>query len=188
MRGLLLKRSGPDEDGSGGSSEEDEIQGEEISSQEQAEAKQAHQEHVQKMIDHPLRPGDYRLQVHVIEARDLVGRDMSNLSDPVLVINAFGQKQRTITKHRARSVVWDEYLFFDGKDLTQEDLTRGVVDVQVYDVDNLSRNDLIGNFSIDLPHLYYSDNHEIYRKWVALSAPAWAREGLKTAERTQKAE
>ena len=30
LRGLLLKRSGPDEDGSGGSSEEDEIQGEEI--------------------------------------------------------------------------------------------------------------------------------------------------------------
>ena len=179
LRGLLLKRSGPDEDGSGGSSEEDEIQGEAISSAEQAEAKQAQQEHVQKMINNPFRPGDYRLQVHVIEARDLVGRDMSNLSDPVLVINAFGQKQRTVTKHRARSVVWDEHLFFDGKDLTQEDLTRGVVDVQVYDVDSLSRNDLIGNFSIDLPHLYYSDNHEIYRKWVALSAPAWAREGLK---------
>ena len=179
LRGLLLKRSGPDEDGSGGSSEEDEIQGEEISSQEQAEAKQAHQEHVQKMIDHPLRPGDYRLQVHVIEARDLVGRDMNNLSDPSLVISAFGQKKRTVTRYRARSVVWDEHLFFEAKALTQEDLTRGVVDIQVYDLDNFSTNDLIGQFSIDLPHLYYSSNHEIHRKWIALSSPAWAREGLK---------
>lgn len=40
------------------------------------------------------------------------------------------------------------------------------------------QHDLIGIYSIDLPHVYYEEGHELHRRWVSLSAPAWSREGV----------
>ena len=40
------------------------------------------------------------------------------------------------------------------------------------------QHDLIGIYSIDLPHIYYEEGHELHRRWVSLSAPAWSREGV----------
>ena len=49
---------------------------------------------MQKRIDRPFKPGDYRMQVHVIEARDLVGKDLSGMSDPAIFVKCFGQQAR----------------------------------------------------------------------------------------------
>tara|TARA_B110001452_G_scaffold244159_1_gene228027 strand:- start:505 stop:2118 length:1614 start_codon:yes stop_codon:yes gene_type:complete len=173
-------RQGPDELGDDDSGN-DEVGGGTVDAAGEAadaEARKAHEEYVQKRVDDPMKPGEYRLQVHVIEARDLVGRDMSGLSDPAVFVKAFGKQMRTSTRDKQASTVWDEHLFFESDSLTLDELNRSVVEVRVYDMDTLTRNDLIGQYSIDLPHIYYEKDHELHRRWVTLSAPMWAREGI----------
>ena len=172
-------RQGPDEFGDDDSGD-DEVGGtllDTAGEEANAEARKAHEEYVKKRVDNPMKPGEYRLQVHVIEARDLVGRDMSGLSDPAVFVKAFGQQLRTSTRDKQASTVWDEHLFFESKHLTLDELNRSVVEIRVYDMDTVTRNDLIGQYSIDLPHVYYEKDHELHRRWVTLSAPMWAREG-----------
>ena len=45
-----------------------------------------------------IKRGEYQVQVHVIEARDLKGEDLSGSSDPVCYIEVLGQKKKTETK------------------------------------------------------------------------------------------
>ena len=54
-----------------------------------------------RAVGAPPRPRFLVWQVHVIEARDLVGKDLNKLSDPCVFVEAFGQRQRTSTKEKA---------------------------------------------------------------------------------------
>ena len=124
-----------------------------------------------------MRPGDYQLQVHIIEAKDLAGRDLSGLSDPCVVVSCFGQQKSTSTIKKVQSAVWDEHLVLEARDLTSDALSTQPATVSVYDVDTIpgNKDDLIGSFSVDLPNIYYETHHEIYRRWVVLTAPHSAR-------------
>ena len=62
-------------------------------------------------IRRPPPSGAYQLQVHVIEGRDLVGRDSNGVSDAMVVVSAFGSERRTATKYKQSSPLWDEQLF-----------------------------------------------------------------------------
>jgi hypothetical protein len=42
-----------------------------------------------------VREGDYQVQVHVIEARDLAAVDLGGTSDPSIYVYIMGQKKRT---------------------------------------------------------------------------------------------
>lgn len=77
-----------------------------------------------------------------------------------------------------QSAVWDEQLFVEGKGQTQEQLNSTVVKIKVFNMNTFTKSDLIGEFSIDLLHIYYEPHHEIYRRWVALSAPYSARKKM----------
>jgi hypothetical protein len=46
--------------------------------------------------DIEVKPGDYQIQVHIIEARDLKAENMDGTSDPVVYVECFGQKRNTI--------------------------------------------------------------------------------------------
>ena len=116
--------------------------------------------------------------MHIIEARNLAGRDRSGTSDPAVFVKAFGQQQRTSSKEKDNAPVWDEHLFFEGHDLSLDALNKGAVEVRVYDMNTLGRWDLIGQHEVGLAHVYYEPDHELRRRWVSLSAPAWAREGV----------
>ena len=116
--------------------------------------------------------------MHIIEARNLAGRDRSGTSDPAVFVKAFGQQQRTSSKEKDNAPVWDEHLFFEGHDLSLDALNKGAVEVRVYDMNTLGRWDLIGQHEVGLSHVYYEPDHELRRRWVSLSAPAWAREGV----------
>ena len=134
----------------------------------------------EKRIEQELKAGDYQLQVHVIEAKDLAGRDASGLSDPCVFATCFGATRRSTTVEKAQSAVWDEQLFLEGREQTSDQLTTASVKIAVYDMDTMpfSKSDLIGEFTIDLLSIYYEPHHEIYRRWVALSAPFSARKPM----------
>ncbi len=51
-----------------------------------------------------LRKGDYVVQVHLIEGRDFKGRDMTAMSDPVVVVSCMKQK-RSSKIHKVRHML-----------------------------------------------------------------------------------
>ena len=132
----------------------------------------------EERIAHTPPSGDYQLQVHVHEARDLVGRDASGLSDPAVFVRCFDQTKRTATQYKQSSPVWDEQLFFSARDMDEDKLYRTSIEVTVYDINTLTRADIIGQYFFDAMNIYYSPNHQIWRQWVALSAPFEARDNL----------
>ena len=115
--------------------------------------------------------------MHIIEVKDLAPRDNDGLNDPFVMAECFGQKFTTATISNTLSAVFDEQLFLEGKEQKSESLNTQVVKISVFNANTLPmvKNDLIGEFTIDLLSIYYEPHHEIYRRWVALTAPASAR-------------
>ena len=42
-----------------------------------------------------MLPGDYQIQVHIIECRDLKGEDLNGLSDPYAMVKVMGRVKKT---------------------------------------------------------------------------------------------
>ena len=57
--------------------------------------------------------GEWQVQVHILEVRELQGEDLSGSCDPVVHVEVMGQKQNTCIKEQMRSAVYDEVLFLD---------------------------------------------------------------------------
>lgn len=114
--------------------------------------------------------GSYQLQVHIVEGRELAGRDSNGVSDAMVVVSAFGQQRRTETKYKQTSPLWDEQIFLSSDDLDEEALNKSQIAISVYDVDLVTR-DLVGHFIINASSIYYMADHELWRSWVTLSAP-----------------
>jgi hypothetical protein len=125
-----------------------------------------------------LRAGVYQLQVHVVEARELTGRDAGGVNDAMVVVSAFGQQRHTEVKYKQSNPLWDEHIFIDSRgDLDEVGLNQSQIHISVYDVDLVSR-DLVGHFIVDAATIYYKPDHELWRTWVTLSAPHHERERL----------
>eukprot|EP00475_Leptophrys_vorax_P032002 TRINITY_DN4892_c1_g1_i3.p1 TRINITY_DN4892_c1_g1~~TRINITY_DN4892_c1_g1_i3.p1 ORF type:complete len:1239 (+),score=404.15 TRINITY_DN4892_c1_g1_i3:101-3817(+) len=115
------------------------------------------------------KPGDYNIQIHVIEARDLKGRDATGMSDPVVRIETLGQKKNTTIKKQTTTCTWDEVVYFSCKDMTEQQIEMEKIRISVYDANTLLRDVLIGAFDFDMSQVYYRKNHEIHKVWVALT-------------------
>eukprot|EP01083_Nonionella_stella_P268466 907578_1 len=113
--------------------------------------------------------GDFQVQLHIIEGRDLAGKDSGGTSDPVVTITIFDKKKSTKIKSRTKNPRWDQVLYFELNGLEPDELSRGKALIEVFDADIISRNDLIGTFEFDLSWIYYKKNHEIYNQWIALA-------------------
>ena len=73
------------------------------------EEEEAKREEQQRMLDGvKIQSGDYMVQVHIIEVRDLPAKDLSGTSDPVVFMEVFGEKQSTEVKDQCLSCVFDE--------------------------------------------------------------------------------
>ncbi|KAF1773512.1 C2 domain [Phytophthora cactorum] len=123
--------------------------------------------------------GDYQIRVRIIEVRDLKPMDANGLCDPVVSVECLGQRQHTVVKQKQLSCVFDEYLYFNFRNLDKETVQQGSIKISVFDADGpgssanrsaISRalDDLIGFFSVDIPYVYFQPDHELKRKWVAL--------------------
>lgn len=84
----------------------------------------------QGVIDTSFKRGQYQVQVHIIEARDLKGEGLSGTSDPICNVEVMGKKKHTKTHRRTLGCVFDEMLFFHFDDIGREELEQGHVKVR----------------------------------------------------------
>jgi hypothetical protein len=122
--------------------------------------------------------GAYSIQVHIIEARDLKGRGVGDMSDPVVKVECFNQKKATSIKKTTLSPRWDECLYFEIKDLDPKQLESEKIRLFVMDANTFRKDVLIGAFEFDASMCYFEPNHEVFRKWIALSDVTDAHEGI----------
>lgn len=90
-----------------------------------------------------------RIRIHVVEGRHLVIRDLVS-SDPYVVVKVgdITQKTRVVTKNL--SPKFDEVFYFDVK---EEDRTKTVIKLTVFDYDLLTSHDSMGEVIIPLASL-----------------------------------
>ncbi|CAM9701229.1 unnamed protein product, partial [Scytosiphon promiscuus] len=135
------------------------------------EAREAEKKAMQEeLMDIEVKSGDYTIYVHIIEARDLKAEDVQGTSDPVVYVEAFGQKFATEVKTACLSCVFDETFVIGLRNLDKDLFEEGVIRVSVMDADGpvAIKNDLIGSYSFDAANVYFHRDHEIHRQWVAL--------------------
>eukprot|EP00941_MAST-03F_sp_MAST-3F-sp1_P004856 g4856.t1 len=135
----------------------------------EAEAAEEEEKMLEEMMAMEVKEGEYQIQVHIIEVRDLKPQDPNGTADPVVYVNVAGQKKHTPVKQKQTSCVFDSVFFFDVKDMDRDQLESTLINIEVFDADTFSRNDFIGSFAIDLMQVYYNPHHELYRKWVGIA-------------------
>eukprot|EP00753_Platysulcus_tardus_P013875 PLAT3886.1.p1 GENE.PLAT3886.1~~PLAT3886.1.p1 ORF type:complete len:1326 (-),score=569.73 PLAT3886.1:111-4088(-) len=115
----------------------------------------------------------YTVSVHVIEARDLQGKDASGMSDPFCTVMVAGQRQYTDVKRETLNCVWDQRFVFEGLQLSKEGFARENIHVLVYDANVVLDHELIGQFSFGMEKVWQQKEHphQYYRTWVVLSNP-----------------
>jgi hypothetical protein len=85
--------------------------------------------------------------VHIIECRELAGKDGDGLSDPVCVVECFGEKQSTIVLPKALNCVFDELFIFNFRDLDKDVFEEGVISIKVNNANFIMKTDLIGKLT-----------------------------------------
>jgi hypothetical protein len=78
-----------------------------------------------------LKTGSYQVQVHILQVRELVAKNLNGLSDPVVFIEVNGEKQKTITYKNCLSAVYDELFLFKLKHMEKEELERVEIKIKV---------------------------------------------------------
>ncbi|KAE8903430.1 hypothetical protein PF005_g14426 [Phytophthora fragariae] len=116
-----------------------------------------------------IKSGDYNVQVHVIEARDLVPKDSTGTSDPVVYVEVFGEKQQTAVKKQVLSCFWDDLLIFPFRNLDKAEVEMGYVRLSVMDANTLQRAELIGAAQFDVSYIYSQSNHQLANVWIGLT-------------------
>lgn len=125
-----------------------------------------------------LVKGDYVVQVHVIEGRDIKGRGRTDMSDPVIRVSCMGNTQSTQIKKECANCIWDQVLFFEYKGLEAEEILQGKVQLECFDANTIMRDVLIGAFEFDVSQVYFNADHELHRQWVALTDTTNTYEGI----------
>jgi len=115
--------------------------------------------------------GDYQIQVHVIEARDLAGEDLNGLSDPYVRCKVLGRSKKTRVVRKVSAAVFDETLYFDLKQMKPKEIEEAVLEVSCFDFDVFTAHDLVGLATFDVEAIHSRDDHELYHHWVGLVDP-----------------
>jgi len=169
---FITGKEASDEEASESEDDDDKYPQQQKSQEEIDKEKEEREENERKLKeeigDIEIKSGDYQVQIHVIEARDLKAEDDNGLSDPVVYVEAFGQKFNTKVMHKTLSAVYDERFIINIRDLDKEVFDAGQIKCTVMDADVIGRNDMIGGFVVDASRVYCSKGHEMYRKWVGL--------------------
>jgi Ca2+-dependent lipid-binding protein len=82
--------------------------------------------------------------VHIIEARDLKGRDFGAISDPVVIVECLGKKKSTKIHKKALNVMFDEVLVFKFTDKYPAEIESGKITIRCNDANTIRRDVLIG--------------------------------------------
>jgi hypothetical protein len=146
--------------------------GAEIDAEERARKRQEEEEKAKEDAA-ILIPGDYLIQVHVIESRDLHSRRGSNKVSPVakVQVQVGLQTQKAHTKKFVDTAAarFDRVFVFEFKNCLPSELETATIKVDIFDAGAPLRDTLIGGYQYDLVTVYSRDNHEFHRQWVAIS-------------------
>ena len=116
-----------------------------------------------------IKSGDYQLQVHIIEGRELKGEDVQGTSDPMVYIEAFGRRQASRIVKASNNPVFDERFIFSLRGLDKDEVNEAVIKITAMDSDTFPNgSDVIGSAQFDASYVYFQKGHEIHRTWVAL--------------------
>uniref|UniRef100_K3WDA2 C2 domain-containing protein n=1 Tax=Globisporangium ultimum (strain ATCC 200006 / CBS 805.95 / DAOM BR144) TaxID=431595 RepID=K3WDA2_GLOUD len=115
-----------------------------------------------------LKHGDYQIQVHVIEARDLKGENLSGTSDPYCQVEVMGLKKKTSTKYETLGCVFDEILFFHSTNIGRNELKQATIKISVWDKEKVMKDNFIGGYQLDCLSVHFRPHHELYRQWIAI--------------------
>lgn len=115
-----------------------------------------------------VKPGDYQVQVHIIECRDLKGEDVSGLSDPYVKVSVMGKTRKTRIQKQVANCVYDETLFFNFSQLEKQEVEEAAISIEVKDWDFIGSHDMIGGVNFDMIKVYSQPGHEVYRQWAGL--------------------
>jgi hypothetical protein len=147
------------------------------------------QELADKIQANAFVPGGHQIGIHIIEVRDLKAKNASRTADPIVMIEVLGVKHFSKVKTSCTSAIFDERFYFEFPHLEREDFETGVLKISVCNAGSattlLAQNGLgklakranraggahnvIGTYSFDLRFLYFREQHEVYRQWVAVS-------------------
>ncbi len=141
-----------------------------LTPEEEAAKKEKEEEKRKELSDIEIKDGDYQVQVHIIEARDLKAENFDGTSDPIVYVECFGQKRNTQVMKQVTSCVFDEVFIFNMKNLDKENFENGFIRISCYDSGMMGAyNTMIGAYAIDASLVYTRNkDHELYRQWVAL--------------------
>jgi len=142
---------------------------EELLSKREAQAAMA-SHHLEKLElrSHVMLPGDYQMQVHIIECRDLKGGNSNGLCDAYARVRVMGRIKKTRVIRKVSGCVFDDTLYFNFTGLTCSAIEEAGIELQVYDFDAFLAHKLIGMATFDARSIHALPNHEFYRKWVGL--------------------
>jgi len=114
--------------------------------------------------------GDYMINVHILEARDIQPQnDQSREASPLVKVECFGQQQHTRTIRSANNAIFDAYLHFSTSQASRESLTTGNVLITCQDAAVSSKVVDVGKWQCDFAFLYFRPNREMWREWIALT-------------------
>jgi hypothetical protein len=152
---------------------EDLERGAKKSLEQEEEEKKKEEEKRKELSDIEIKDGDYQVQVHIIEARDLKAENADGTSDPIVFVECFGQKRNTIVVKQTTSCVFDELFIFNLPKIDKSAFEEGLIRVACYDSTIMSmiggKNKMIGAYAIDAPMVYtMNKDHEMYRQWIPL--------------------
>lgn len=127
----------------------------------------------------PVR-GDYLLQVHVIEARELRPKEVkTGTCDPVVRVEAFGESKHTVVRRQQLHPVWDSLLSFNIRDVDEQMLSQQTITISVLDASSgVVRRRMVGLHTLDSLSVYYQPDHELLKTWLGLLDPQAANNGL----------
>ena len=138
--------------------EEDELQTKtEAEIKKEEEAAKAAKEQLEELQAFEVKSGDYQVQVHIIEVRELKAKDLEGTSDPLVEIECFGQKFCTEVKEKTLSAVFDELFILEKRDVDKEEFEE----VRLLRISHLFKR---------VVHVGYLHTTRLSSKW-----PSWTR-------------
>ena len=108
-----------------------------------------------RMPAHLLETGT--LRVHLQHASGLKSADRNGLSDPYAKLSLAGQQHKSKTVKRTLSPTWDETVEFKG---VRCELLSEALQLDVFDYDFASKDDVLGHASVDLRALRGARQHD----------------------------
>ncbi|KAL0239216.1 hypothetical protein PCE1_004907 [Barthelona sp. PCE] len=107
----------------------------------------------------------YQFGIHVIEVRNLVGKQRNGMSDPVVEISIINDSMKetrsTSVARNCLNAIFDEQFFFE-LELSEEEFNTTRIEIAVYDSNMLWTDALIGKLSID---------PDVIRNWNEMTVP-----------------